>query len=396
MKKSLIALAALAAAGVASAQSSVTIWGIVDAGISHYSNKGSGGFSKSRTAMTNGNNASSQLGFRGTEDLGGGLAANFWLEASLSNDDGRAGQGINWPGGGRVGGTTSSNGATDFFNRQSWVGLSGGFGAIRLGRDYTPTFLVDSVFDPFGTVGVGTNLLTKAGGVFNTDIYVRSSNAISYFLPPNLGGFYGQLMYGLGESDKASGAGSVSTGNFIGGRIGWSNGPLNVMAAYSEADISDQDGTVVAHASPTFAALSGFNAKVKTANIGASYDFGVAKLMGEYGQNKLSTTNLFTLPTKNNGWMLGVTAPLGAGVLKASYSAVKYDGSMSPLTTSDAKSSQWALGYVYNLSKRTALYATVARISNDNGAPSVVGGPAFSNTVGDTSTGYDFGLRHSF
>jgi predicted porin len=197
MKKSLVALAALAVAGVASAQSSVTLFGVVDASISGYSstsrdlngatflnpfylNKGS--VKVSRTALANGAYNSSRLGFRGTEDLGGGLAASFWLEAPITNDDGATG--------------------VSTFGRRSTVSLSGGFGEVRLGRDYTPTFWNDTVFDPFGTVGVGTNLISTASG-FNTTggaggfggnpNYVRASNSIGYFLPPNLGGFYGQV-----------------------------------------------------------------------------------------------------------------------------------------------------------------------------------------------------------
>ncbi|MBS0426723.1 MAG: porin, partial [Proteobacteria bacterium] len=146
----LAALAALAVAGVASAQSSVTLFGIVDASISGYSSKSNlymdplvyladplayfgqpGSVKQSKTALANSGYNTSRIGFRGTEDLGGGLAASFWLEAGISNDDGKKG--------------------IDNFNRRSTVSLSGGFGEVRLGRDYTPTFWNDTVFDPFGT-----------------------------------------------------------------------------------------------------------------------------------------------------------------------------------------------------------------------------------------------------
>jgi len=135
MKKSLVALAALAVAGVASAQSSVTLFGVVDASVTGYSNTArderatvfpnqfgipvylnQGSVKTSRRELANSAYNSSRLGFRGTEDLGGGLAASFWLEAPISNDDGS--QGV----------------AT--FARRSTVSLSGGFGEIRLGRDY--------------------------------------------------------------------------------------------------------------------------------------------------------------------------------------------------------------------------------------------------------------------
>jgi predicted porin len=135
MKKSLLALAALTAfAGAASAQSSVTLFGIVDAGVARLSAGG-----KTKTGMTNSGYNSSRLGFRGVEDLGGGLQAGFWLEGQLTNDDGNAAGKLN-------------------FQRRSTVSLMGGFGEIRLGRDYTPTFWNTTVYDPFGTNGVGQAL----------------------------------------------------------------------------------------------------------------------------------------------------------------------------------------------------------------------------------------------
>ena len=201
MSKSLAALAALAAAGGACAQSSVTLFGVVDAAVSSYSAKSrfySTGLlpafapagqpdtvKRSQTALSNSGYNNSRLGFRGTEDLGGGLSASFWLEAPVFNDSGAAG--------------------LSTFGRRSTVSLSGGFGEIRLGRDFTPSFWSDTVFDPMGATGVGTNLISTinsnlaiaaSGGTLNgalsggTDNYVRTSNAIGYFLPPNLGGFY--------------------------------------------------------------------------------------------------------------------------------------------------------------------------------------------------------------
>ena len=116
MKKSLLALAALTAfAGAASAQSSVTLFGIVDAGVARLSGGG-----KTKIGMTNSGYNSSRFGVRGVEDMGGGMQAGFWLEGQLTNDDGNA-AGLN-------------------FQRRSTVSLMGGFGEIRMGRDYTPTF----------------------------------------------------------------------------------------------------------------------------------------------------------------------------------------------------------------------------------------------------------------
>jgi predicted porin len=438
MKKSLVALAALAVAGVASAQSSVTLFGVVDASISNYSTKSTwqptnafaiqpiavpAGRKQSQTVLGSSGYNSSRLGFRGTEDLGGGLAASFWLEAGLNNDTGLGG--------------LSGTGATDrngglAFNRRSTVSLSGGFGEIRLGRDYTPTFWNDTVFDPFGTNGVGTNLISNINGrlssavgpgsaVSSGDNYVRSGNSIGYFLPPNLGGFYGQFMYALHENTKFSNTNESpsSKGRYVGGRFGYANGPLDVAASYGQSTAAD---TVT----PAVGAVTASNdRKINTFNIGASYDFGPAKLFGEISQAKDknetgSTTTLLGLPffntatqnDKYNGYLLGVTVPVGAGLIRASYSAVKYKNG-APVTfnffnttTNNARANQFAIGYVHNLSKRTALYATLSRINIKNGYnnPTVMGAttggsPAYLVGGGyapKRATGYDFGIRHAF
>ncbi|WPG40658.1 porin [Variovorax sp. EBFNA2] len=427
-------MAALAVAGVASAQSSVTLFGVVDASISGYSstsrdqnngvtydklgfpvynpfyvNKGS--VKVSRTTLANSGYNSSRLGFRGTEDLGGGLAASFWLEAPITNDDGATG--------------------VSTFARRSTVSLSGGFGEVRLGRDYTPSFWNDTVFDPFGANGVGTNLISTAGG-FNTTggsggfggnpNYARASNTIGYFLPPNLGGFYGQVQYGFHEQNKYDSgdftpkastafvlnpktgaiektdvaAAKSRTGRYIGGRFGYANGPLDVALAYGSSTSDDQF-------------YAGTTSKVNTLNLGASYDFGPVKLFGEVSRVKnkvdyeVAPFTDTTPDTDLTGYLLGVTVPVGAGLIRASYSSVKYDlnqpESFFTPRAADPKANKLAIGYVHNLSKRTALYATVARVSNKNGAALTVGGPAFASTAGftpKTSTGYDFGLRHAF
>ncbi|WP_447748615.1 porin [Variovorax boronicumulans] len=426
-------MAALAVAGVASAQSSVTLFGVVDASISGYSstsrdlgtgvtydklgfpiynpfylNRGS--IKASRRELAHSGYNSSRLGFRGTEDLGGGLAASFWLEAPISNDDGQTG--------------------VSTFTRRSTVSLSGGFGEVRLGRDYTPTFWNDTVFDPFGTNGVGSNLVNTANGAFGGftgyadgkklpdalknvpqlpdaggSNYVRAGNSIGYFLPPNLGGFYGQVMYGFHEKTKYSpgtatplAENASRTGRYVGGRFGYANGPLDVALAYGSSTVGDQF-------------YVGTTTKVNTLNLGASYDFGPVKLFGELSRakNKVDYEVEPYLGGRPDidltGYLLGVTVPVGADLIRASYSSVKYDENLvarNPweVLPADKKANKLAIGYVHNLSKRTALYATVARVSNKNGASLTVGGPSFQGTgngfTPKTSTGYDFGIRHAF
>jgi predicted porin len=304
------------------------------------------------------------------------------------------------------------------------VSLSGGFGEVRLGRDYTPTFWNDTVFDPFGTNGVGTNLVSTANDAFGNfngftaptvpgvpnvggSNYVRASNSIGYFLPPNLGGFYGQVMYAFNEATKYDPAGATPnvpatlntqrTGRYIGGRFGYANGPLDVAASYGNSTVGDNF-------------FVGTTTSVKTFNLGASYDFGVVKLFGEYSKakNEVDVENPLLLQPADidlKGYLIGATVPVGPGLIRVAYSQVKYDLNLPTtpfFTTDDPKANKFAIGYVHNLSKRTALYATVARLRNKNGAALNLGGPAFVTSFSGaayapkTSTGYDFGIRHAF
>ncbi|MDM0052891.1 porin [Variovorax sp. J22R115] len=419
-KQTLIALAALTAAGMASAQSSVTLFGVVDAAVSGYKSQSETPLgttiTKSQTVLSSGGYNSSRLGFRGTEDLGGGIAASFWLEAGMTNDNG--------------GGAATGGGLN--FNRRSTVSLSGILGELRLGRDYVPTFWNDGVFDPFNTNGAGTSLIATASGgtalgVPNSGFqsnrnYVRASNSIGYFLPPSLGGFYGQFMYALNEKVSydpggltppgvpaivanpalATVADDARAGCYIGGRFGYATGPLDVALAYGKSTIGSNF-------------FLGSTTTLNIWNLGASYDFGPVKVFGEYSNNKQKTdlaTNTFapfgvTKPGANGG-LVGVTIPVDAGLIRAAYSLVRYNNVHLNIAglNPDPKSDQFALGYVYNLSRRTALYSTVAYVSNKDGAGlAVTGAPAFYTgtipggpgaAVPSKSIGYDVGIRHAF
>ena len=350
MKKSLLALAALTAfAGVASAQSSVTLFGIVD-----LSARGVDNGIGTRSTINQDGNSSSRLGFRGVEDLGGGLKAGFWIEGALSADTGNA-TGQTW-------------------QRRSTVSLMGGFGEIRLGRDYTPTFWNHTVFDPFGTNGVGsqTNLMVQQGATQNgsggggtggvnvlggtSTTLVRADNTVGYFLP-SLGGLYGQVQVALGEG---------ATGNeYMGGRIGYAAGPVNVAVAYGET--KDSIGA----------------ADLKAMNVGASFNLGFMTLMGQFHEYKAGSAKL-------TNYMAGVTVPLGAMTLKASYG-------MSEVKPINREATQIAVGMVYDVSKRTALYVHGSIVDNDAGLRFVAGQGGKTNGVGGfKSTSYEVGVRHSF
>ncbi len=348
MKKSLLALAVLGAfAGVASAQSSVTLFGTIDLDAKYVKNDGSG----RRVSLSQDGINSSQLGFRGTEDLGGGLKAGFLLLAALSPDTGKTG-----------------DAAGRFFNRSSYVRLMGGFGEVRLGRDYTPTFWNDTIFDAFGTVGLGDS--THVGQLLS-GTFVRADNSIGYFLPSGIGGIYGQAM--VAASEGASG----NPGRYIGGRIGFAAGPFDIAGAYAQQRVDAAPGAP----------------NQKTYNIGGSYDLGVVKLMGYYDRDTLSFTGF---NQKEDRYSFSGVVPLGQGEIHAGYDRSKLKDSIA---NNSNTVSQFKIGYVYNLSKRTAVYTNYSRLSNGNLSQNgVAGGTAITAapTAGGKSSGAEFGVRHFF
>lgn len=338
------ALLALAA-GTANAQSSVTLFGIVDVNVRNVNNSGVG----SNTTLNNNGLNSSRFGFRGVEDLGGGLKAGFWLESDIAPDVGN----------------TNPNGK--LFARRSTVSLMGNLGEIRLGRDLTPSGANTYLLDPFGVIGVGSS--TNVARYSGQTTFYRADNAISYFLP-NLGGMYGQVMLGLGEgiNPSAPPAGNLAR-KYAGGRFGYANGPIDVNVSYGATTVDSAGG------------------KFKTTGIGGSYNFGVAKLMSHYYRDQLLTA-------KENRFLIGVSVPLGAHEIRASYVRSDANGGTAAYNASDAN--QLALGYVHNLSKRTAMYGTLSRISNKGGATFAIAGGNPGITAAGNSTGYEFGLRHAF
>lgn len=337
MKKTLIALAAVAASSAALAQSSVTLFGIMDVNVKNVSQKLDGvkDDANSFSSMGQDGTASSRLGFRGVEDLGGGMSASFWLEGALNPDTGTPG-GLN-------------------FMRRSTVSLSGGFGEVRLGRDYVPTFWNHTVYDPFGTNGVGSsiNIFGTAVAPY-TPTAVRSNNLISYFTP-NMSGFQAQLTYGFKETDA-----TTSASDYQGLRLVYASGPLSVaFATASEGNVGAAD--------------------TKRSNVGASYDFGFIKPMFNYTTAKDDTTD-----NKITNLMIGLTAPVGPGLIKASY--VRAEGEDAVGGESDG--SQFAIGYEYGLSKRTALYGNLATLKAE--------APLLNPTQEVKRRSIEIGVRHSF
>lgn len=391
-------LFALSASSLASAQSSVTLFGVMDAGVSRYMVRSNSWDGSGRTAsqgiwaLSPSGNLASRLGVRAVEDLGAGMSVSMWLEAPVTNDTG--------------------GGALNF-GRRSTVSLAGNWGELRLGRDHTPSFLNDWAFDPYSVNGVGVNLLavvssnlainralsTQTSGTLperllgnglsaGTDNYLRANNSIGYHLPTGLGGIYGQLMYAFPEND-------ARRGRYAGGRIGWASGPTDIALGYGESML----GT-----------FNGRKETIKSLNLGGSYNFGPVRVLGEWSQVRNARSDV-RATDRYDGFLAGVQIPVGLHQLRASVARVQFKNGQG---TGDASVNKLALGYVHNLSKRTALYTTVSRISVSNGhnnpavmgvtplavsSPVIMPQPAYSNSPGmqpRSALGFDAGLRMMF
>jgi GBP family porin len=328
------ALAAVLGAGACSAwaQSSVTLYGIVDTAVERASN----GAGASVTRLVSGQGSASRLGFRGSEDLGGGLRAIFNLEAAVNADNGSG----------------AAAGGGLMFNRQSWVGLAGRWGQVTFGRQFRPEARAVFGMDPFDAGSVASPPNTYANTVF------RSDNAIVYE-SPRMGGFVGRVMYAFGER-----SGGVSGAlDDVGASLQYYDGPLYL--AYGFDSLRNATATD----------------RRNWHSVGGSYDFGVAKLYGAYRTREEGAANL----DEANYW-LGVAVPVGALTLQATA------GRVNDKTALDRDAKGWSIGAEYLLSKRTDLYFRYAKLRNRNGATfgldNGVNGPSPSSFVS--------GVRHRF
>ncbi len=279
----------------ASAQSSITLFGIVDVNARYVRNSDLPG----NLTMNNSGLASGRLGFRGDEDLGGGLRAGFWLESDVNADTG----------------TFSSTGK--FFQRRSTVSLSGGFGEVRLGRDLSPASAHTYKYDPFGVIGLGGSAVASRMPDGFSPSYYRRDNAIQY-LSPSLWGLRAEFMYAMDENP------SSNVGRHVAGRVHYENGPLSLSLSYGTTDIGAA------------------GAKFRQYGAGASYDFGFAKLMGHFQREDLpfGTYGSSTLGSEDR-WLLGMTVPVGSGHLRASY--VRTDSRKGPVAFNGSDANKYAM-----------------------------------------------------
>jgi predicted porin len=363
MKKSLIALAVIAASGAAMAQSSVTLYGLIDASVQavktpSYNTTTGALTSLSQTNLTSGGQNGSRWGMKGSEDLGGGLNAVFTLESGFNVDTGASGQ------------------SSTLFGRKAFVGLDGGFGTLTFGRHDTSyddvkggvlasdnnsfdaangpgisaaTFAVftNPAATPAQILAAGNTLGANTGAW--TGYNSRVNNSVK-FKTANYAGFTAGVTYGLGE-DKTATVNATHTLSLNGK---YANGPVSIAVAYQEETLSKT-------AAKTF--------YLKNTLVGGSYDLGVAKLFAAYNQAKVTDVD------SQKEYALGVTVPVGALTLRAA--AARSKGDLLGQNTG------YDFEALYDLSKRTTVYtsyvSTKHEIMDDKRTSAVA-----------------FGLRHKF
>lgn len=329
MKKSLIALAVLGSvAGVAQAQSSVTMYGLVDVFAGREKTEVIGVSSTSTTVLNSGGLATSRWGVQGSEDLGGGLKAIFKLEQGFDASNGTAT-------------------ASTAFNRQSWVGLEGGFGTVQLGNVWSAFddvfYIGNSIFDAVA-FSPAYKVLSVAG--YND----KPRNAVRY-TSPNFGGFSAAVSHGLDENAAAKN----DQTDF---NLQYAAGPLTAAFAYQLQNDA-----------------AGVGLDGKYTYLTAAYDFGVAVLKGGFG----NTRNVTAANVKTTDWQIGADFPLSSALtLSTGYAASK-------TKDLDTKSNGYSVGALYALSKRTSTYAAFTKV-NEKAA----------GVTTDKYTVFGAGIQHKF
>ncbi|MDD2918925.1 porin [Rhodoferax sp.] len=300
MKKSLIALAVLAASGASFAQSNVTLYGLADIWVGSVKTE-TAGVSTTQTLMESGGVNSSRWGMKGSEDLGGGLKANFKLEQGFKLDTGAASAG-------------------QAFSRESYVGFSGGFGEVKLGKVWTAYDDVSGASDAMFDSGA----LAPMNIVFRSVGYSGNPGNTIYYASPSMGGFAAAVSYSLDEN--VLGAAAVSSLNLTYGA-----GPIAVQFGYQ---VEDLDAT---------------SDDTKFMRVGGSYDFGMAVAKLTYGK-VTDVGNVNGADTSE--YQLGVDVPVGPA-LTVSASYAKSDDNAA---AGDQSRKGYGIAAAYTLSKRTFLY----------------------------------------
>ena len=334
-------------ASAAAAQSSVTIYGVADMYVGHTSAGGKG----SVTSLDPGGLAASRIGFRGVEDLGGGLKALFTLENGILSDTGGAAD------------------ATRAFNRQSWVGIGSGWGEFRFGRQNTPAFWMCGQMD-------AASCATYASLLNNTSGYTPRFDNMLYYMSPDMSGFKAQGGVSLGEQQSPANKSGMNA-HMLG--LEYKGG--NFWVGFNHASQNSANNTV----------------KAKATFLGGNWDFGQGKVYAGLHRGNMNGANMATNVQGRDydAWSLSadwrVSGATTIGILH---------GRANDKTAFNGDASQTSLIATHALSKRTTIYSTATRLRNENGATFSLGaaGPITRNVplAGQSVSGFQVGIRHTF
>lgn len=366
-------LAGLVAFGTnALAQSSVQLYGIVDAGVMHWDR---GGGQKS-WAVQSGIGSGSRWGLRGTEDLGGGLRASFVLEGGFDLDTGAA---KSYAGNPSTATPPAPTGVAGIgFNRRSSVSIEGPWGSLTLGRDYTPFFWAGLRTDilNYGYLGNLQSIASLTGG---SERLARASNGV-FYLSPDLSGLKLRAMYSLG-SESAGGPGALpsSANHLAGAGAEYTAGKLLLTASYQALKLPDVAGTP-----PAF---TGSNSNVTSTMLSGRYDTGTFAVSGGWWRANSAWSS-------SDVW-IGASWTSGAGTL---FAQMQHIGQDNP-TGAKKRANIYGLTYTYSVSKRTLLYATAGTTQN-NATGSIAlftaDFPVTAAAPGANPTATALGIRHTF
>lgn len=341
------------AGGAASAQSPVTVFGLLDVGLVHESGGAAGAANKISSGVSNG----SRIGIKGVEDLGQGWAALFLLESGFQLDDGTTGQGA-------------------LFGRQSYIGLRGPLGTLTVGRQYTAHFDTIVLADPFssGLTGDAKNLMPSTG-----DTPTRMTNSVK-LASTSWRGWQGELMFAPGEV-----AGSSRAGRQFGGALGYAGGALNVRLGYHYRNNDTAAGRRGSGRNTLLAATWDFGPVKAHLGYGVDKGFNSAALRNPGNPYGHAVTPLGSLDSTD--LLLGLSRSSGPHSFMASY--VRKDDR----SAANQDAGQLALGHRYALSRRTDTYLSLTYIRNRNGAGYAVGN---ASELGTGNRALAAGIRHQF
>ena len=370
----------------------------------------------SATTMLKNGQGSSRVLFAGVEDMGKGLKADFACETSLTPNAGVAYASTTVASGAATTTAATANASTSLCDRRGLIGVAGGFGRVDLGGDYTPSFRIMGIADPFGTNGVAswgnlafqiakgglatadvsstfeassaagtggaslaapmhaTSTSASAGGAIGattvSSVNTTRANSTVTFTSPTFNGVHVAVMHMVDGIAGNATTGKLGAGNSV--RVRYDAGPLSLAVGAQK----------VKHGFTLATAQVETVQDIETTIFAGSYDLGMAKVSFGWKTQKLSGL-------KGTDSILGLVVPMGAGTIKASYAQKAVDTADG---TGEFGGKQVGLGYVYAFSKRTSAYANYGRVTNDTNAQYGVLTP----TAGRSANAYQVGLSHAF